>query len=330
MSGKKEREDKVKNLRLLQIDELIREGKCPNATFLKNYFEVSRATIARDIEFLRSRYNAPIKTKETAQGGYYYEDPSFSIKTILLTEGEIFTISAILPLLEQYKNTPLEASMRNVFSKILDFLPSTQVSVDSAFINKDIKFIPDPLPKINQEIFYGVFDAIKQKHDIQFEYRSIKKTSFEKRVASPYRIICQKGSWYMLCFCHKNHEMRVFSLSRIQNIELLPSKFEIPENFDIQKYIDPYFGVWTNNEKTEKIELLFSRDVNTLILERIWHKNQITKQEADGSVYLSFETNQKQEIIHWIQSFGKEVKVLAPAELADEIKAEALKVASLY
>ena len=179
MGGKKQREDKVKNLRLLQIDELIREGKCPNATFLKNYFEVSRATIARDIEFLRSRYNASIKTKDTAQGGYYYENPSFSIKTIMLTEGELFTISAILPLLEQYKNTPLEESMKSVFSKILEFLPSTQVSVESAFINKDVKFIPDPLPKINQEIFYKVFDATKQRVDIQFEYRSIKKQTLK-------------------------------------------------------------------------------------------------------------------------------------------------------
>jgi len=34
--------------------------------------------------------------------------------------------------------------------------------------------------------------------------------------------------------------------------------------------------------------------------------------------------------MHWIQSFGKEVKVLAPADLAAEIKAEALKVAALY
>ncbi|MBO4759948.1 MAG: WYL domain-containing protein [Spirochaetaceae bacterium] len=330
MGGKKQREDKVKNLRLLQIDELIREGKCPNATFLKNYFEVSRATIARDIEFLRSRYNAPIKTKDTAQGGYYYENPSFSIKTIMLTEGELFTISAILPLLEQYKNTPLEESMKSVFSKILEFLPSTQVSVESAFINKDVKFIPDPLPKINQEIFYKVFDATKQRVDIQFEYRSIKKTDFEKRVASPYRIICQKGSWYMLCLCHKNNEMRVFSLSRVQNIELLPTKFEIPKDFDIRKYIDPYFGIWANNEKPEKIELVFSKDVNTLILERTWHKNQITKQQPDGSVYLSFETNQKQEILHWIQSFGKNVKVLAPADLAAEIKAEALSVAAMY
>lgn len=330
MSGKKQREDKVRNLRLLKIDELIRDGKCPNSTFLKNYFEVSRATIARDIEFLRSRYNAPIKTKESAQGGYYYENPGFSIRTIMLTEGELFTISAVLPLLEQYKNTPLEESMKNLFSKILEFLPPSQVSVESAFINKDVKFIPDPLPKINQETFYKVFDATKQHRNIQFEYRSIKRTNFEKRTASPYRIICQKGSWYMFGFCHKNNEMRIFSLSRMQNIELLDGTFEIPKDFDIKKYIDPNFGIWTNTEKPEKIELLFSRDVNTLILERTWHKNQTARQQPDGSVYLSFETNQRQEIMHWIQSFGKEVKVLAPADLAAEIKAEALKVAALY
>ena len=47
----KNREEKVKNFRILEIDQLIREGTYPNATSLRKKFEVSRSTIARDIDF---------------------------------------------------------------------------------------------------------------------------------------------------------------------------------------------------------------------------------------------------------------------------------------
>ena len=56
---KKDREEKVKVFRILKIDEIIRSGKFPNASYLCKKFEVSRSTIMRDIDFLRDRYNAP-------------------------------------------------------------------------------------------------------------------------------------------------------------------------------------------------------------------------------------------------------------------------------
>ena len=61
MANKTNREEKVRNQRLLQILECIRTEKYPNSTKLKNKFETSRSTIMRDIEFLKDRYNAPIE-----------------------------------------------------------------------------------------------------------------------------------------------------------------------------------------------------------------------------------------------------------------------------
>ena len=50
-----------------------------------------------------------------------------------------------------------------------------EINVASSFMN-DVQFISDPLPKIDVEIFNGVFNAIRQKKSIEFGYRSIKKT----------------------------------------------------------------------------------------------------------------------------------------------------------
>ena len=48
-------------------------------------------------------------------------------------------------------------------------------------------------------------------------------------------------------------------------------------------------------------------------------------QNDDGSVYLSFTSNQTQELKYWIMSFGSAVKVLSPETLREDIKKELLK-----
>ena len=124
-----------------------------------------------------------------------------------------------------------------------------------------------------------------------------------------YKVICQKGNWYVFGFCHKHQKFMVYSLSRMKDLILL----------------DPNVGIWNNDVEPIKIELLFSKEINTYILERTWHKDQDCKQNDDGSVYLSFTSNQTQELKYWIMSFGSAVKVLSPETLREDIKKELLK-----
>ena len=98
-----EREDRFRTHRIIQIDEDIRSGNYPSITYLTNKHGVSRRTILRDIEFLRDRYGAPVEADRNRKG-YYYTDPTFAIRNVLLTEGDLFTVSTLIPLMKQYKN----------------------------------------------------------------------------------------------------------------------------------------------------------------------------------------------------------------------------------
>jgi len=322
------RDSKVKSLRVFQMDEYIRNGNYPSVAFFMDKFETSRRTIMRDLEFLQDRYEAPLAYDRT-RGGYYYTEQNFFIKSVLLSEGELFTVSTILPLLEQYKNTPLESSFKNILGKMMDLLPD-QVQVDSNLSTSGITFIKDPLPEIDEVTFTSIFDAIKQRHTIEFGYRSISKQEHTKRDFDPYNVLCQKGNWYVIGYCHKHQDFIVYALSRMNNVKILSDSFKIKPEFNIKNHIDPDFGIWNNKEEPQKIELLFSSNINTYILERSWHVNQECHQNEDGSVYLSFMSNQMQETLFWILHFGSAVKVINPPELKEKVAEEIKKMAKLY
>ena len=86
--------------------------------------------------------------------------------------------------------------------------------------------------------------------------------------------------------------------------------FEIPAGFSADKYFDKEIGVWLSTRKKLNVELLISAEIGTFALEHCWTANQKIEQREDGSVWVSFETTQLQEIKRWVLGQGKTVKVL--------------------
>lgn len=65
--------------RIVEIHELISNGKYPTTGKLAKLLECSTSTISRDLEFLRDRLYAPYEY-DTSKRGYYYTDPNFQLK----------------------------------------------------------------------------------------------------------------------------------------------------------------------------------------------------------------------------------------------------------
>lgn len=320
------REDKARQLRLLHIVDMVKQGNYPNTTDFRKKFEVSRSTVMRDIDFLKDRYMVPLDYSKE-HNGYFLSDPNYTIPSFLLTEGELFTLHIILPLMEQYKGTPLEPVFESIMKQMLDMLPK-DVAVSTSFNADQVHFISNPQPQIDQEIFFKVLEGIQERKTLDFAYRSIKRQEYIQRKFNPYKILCQRGDWYILGYCHRHQEFRVYNMARIQNISVA-ERFEWDESFDINSHIDPDFGVWAQG-KNFTVELLFSQEVHTFILERQWHVGQRCCLQEDGRVLLTFETNQFDEILHWVMSFGHKVLVLNPPELKEAIRREIATMAKMY
>jgi len=324
--AEKKREQKAKSFRLLLIEQIIKTKNYPNVPVIMKETGVSRATIMRDLESLMIDYDAPIEY-DYYHRGYHYTDENYQIRNVKIAESELIAIAGLLPLLERYKNTPLEDSIKNVYGTLSEMLPN-QIEVQTDLAS-NVQFISEAIPNVDADVFNQVFKAIKNHKVIEFGYRSISATEHTPHLAHPYKIYNQKGDWYVICYNPKHDSYVAFTLARMKNVEVKEA-FEPDPDYASKVKIDPYFGIWNNDNPPQKIELLFDKSINTYILERTWHKNQECRQNEDGSVYLSFESNQTQEVLFWILKFGSQVKVLSPENLKKQVYEEHKKAAGLY
>ncbi len=326
---------KINSWRIIALDNILQSGKPYTAAQLAKLIgdhgqtekaDFSTRTIQRDLEYMRDTLNAPI---ESDYRGYRYTEPNFFIKSIQLTEGEAFSVAVLNPLLEQYRNTPLENQLRSVFQKITNCLPE-HVSVDTSFLNPKITFIPDRTENIDPSFFQTIFDSLKNLCTITFKYRPLQKTTFMERTIDPYHVVCQRGNWYVIGNCHDKNEVRIFSFSRMENIKILKQKFVIPKDFNPSDYFDTEMGVWLSDKTPLTVELLVDKEIGTYALNRKWHSEQLVQEREDGSVYVKFQTTQKQEVLRWVLGQGHTVKVLGPEELVEDVKIELKKTKMLY
>ena len=311
---------------IFQIDKDIRNGDYPNANKLnkEHGWNLSRSTFGRYINILRDDYGAPVEY-DFQNNGYYYTDNTFFIQQVMLKEGELLTLSTILPLLEQYKNTPLEKSYRDLMEKLIQMLPET-ITVDSALINNEVHFISDPITTLEKGVFENVLKATKMHKTLLLEYKTAQNTDYEERRFDPYHMICQKGSWYVLGYSYHAQAVRLYAMPRIRKCEITKDKFSIPKDFKLDEHIDVQMGAWGNSGEKFKVEIEFVKGLKTYVMERTWHKGQTLRENKDGTVYLSFETNQLGQTASWILSFAGGAKILNPPKLRNYVQDAARQI----
>lgn len=301
--------------RLLYIDRQIRSGKCPNAPDLARDYEVSERTIKRDVEWLRDFQGAPI-AYSAKHRGYYYEDPEFRLSDFVLSEGELFALAIGEELLAHYENTPEHATLKRVFQKLTEMLPE-KVSIADEFLSSRLTIMERPRTIISERIWKLVLSAMREEQQLHVRYRSVSSGPTD-RLLSPYHVLGHSGEWYVIGHDSRHQETRVFAVSRIEEAELTERRYDLPEDFRVEEYVDPDLGVFLRKEEMDVV-LRFTPEVAPYIRERRWHRSQRLRELEDGGVELRFRTNQVESVQQWVQSWGTGCQVLSPKDLREAV-----------
>lgn len=312
---------------MMRLHAALKARHFPNCQKIAAELEVSAKTIQRDIDFMRDRLGLPI-AYHPQEFGFHYTEAVTGFPNIEVSEGEITALLVAQKALAQYKGTPFERPLHSAFRKITDGLKD-RVSFSWTDLDDVISFRSAGASPADLELFEVVSKGVLRSVEIEFDYRKLKSSGYERRRVQPYHLGCLENQWYLFAQDLERAQVRTFALPRMRNVSLTTKGFRRPADFSISRILSGSFGVHSAGKK-QRIRLQFDSFAARLVSERTWHESQRIQPQPDGSMILRLELGGLEEIERWILSWGSHVRVLEPRALADKIRKEAEAIAKHY
>jgi predicted DNA-binding transcriptional regulator YafY len=306
--------------RMLRIHQQVQSGKFPNASTLARELEVSTKSIHRDVEFMRDRLGLPLEY-DGRRFGYFYTEEVKSFPTLQITEGELIALLVAEKALQQYRGTSFERPIVSALKKMASSLPDT-ISLNLAEWDQSISFRTSAEPVLDIETFDALTRAAARHEQLVIHYRKPGRKTVEARTVDPYHLANVNGEWFLFGFDHLRNDIRTFAPARIVRVEPTGTQFKKKQNFSLQERLSQSFGVHSGTGQHD-IQIRFSGFVADYIREKKWHPSQRLIELDDGGVELRLQLSSLVEIQRWVLTWGGSAVVIAPPELARDVRAAA-------
>lgn len=306
--------------RMIAIDAAIRNGLSPNVPKLMKQFEVSERTVRADLEFLRERLNAPL-VYDRARGGYRYTDPTWTLPTLLMSEGELLAFFLSVELAHRYLGTAFETPLRKAVERLAGSLPD-ELQVDLSQLAQHYTFQAGATAGADPTLLALLFECVRERWPVEVLYLTASSGERKRRVIEPYHLFNVRGDWQVMAFDHLRQNMRQFAVSRIEEwVVLKGQRFVRDPDFSAEEYLRTSFLAERGDEAVE-IVIWFDAYQARYMRGREFHASQQIQEHPDGSLTLRFQSGALAEIRRWVMSFGRHAIIRAPASLAADLRAE--------
>ncbi|HPF88188.1 MAG TPA: YafY family protein [Candidatus Limiplasma sp.] len=292
--------------RLFEIVYLLIERKTMTAKQLAEHFEVSPRTILRDIDVL-SAAGIPLYTTRGKGGGISLMD-GYVLGKALFSEDEQTGILAALQQLSatHYPQTQsVLAKLKGVFVKQNPDWLEVDYSCWGAGTG-------------DKETIVLLSSAILHKQAVSFCYSNARGETAQ-RLVYPLKLYFKSMAWYLSAYCTLRSDYRMFKLARMTDVKTENHYF-----IDVALQTPPLTYDQVQYPPVN-ITLLFSESIAHRVYDE-FSAPSIQKQ-ADGSLLVHTTLWDDPWLMHYLFSFGSDIKVLEPPAIRAQIAAIARKIA---
>ena len=196
------------------------------------------------------------------------------------------------------------------------------------------RILIEQIPSANEHLDM-VLQAMYGNVKLRMTYSKYGSSESKEYLALPYCLKLFHRRWYVAMAIEKDDgeitPVRIFSIDRIKELQLLEEKFTMPEDFNAESIFWDCFGVVIGDgTECETIKLrAFGRERFGLQDLPIHHSQ---RKIAESEDYADFELRLKPtaDFKAFILSKGKWLRVLEPLWLADDIKSQHIEAAADY
>jgi len=297
----------MKLQRLIAILTALLQKDRISATALASMFEVSVRTIYRDIEALESA-GIPIVTHTGVNGGISIIE-QYKIDKKLFTNQDI---STLLTSLYSVSGSIPDAKLNQTLEKIKGLIPQ---EYGSAIELTSKQLYIDMTPWSNHphisETLKQVQKALEESRLIQFSYTARCRETAE-RTAEPHQLVLKENNWYLRAFCLERQDFRIFKLRRMENITVLPQRFE---QRDFETGMTD-FKDW-KSDKLTVVELVADSSLRERALD--YCRDEYMEDLEDGRIHIKMPFVESEMGYSVLLGMGYNCEVIAPAHIRAEV-----------
>jgi predicted DNA-binding transcriptional regulator YafY len=143
------------------------------------------------------------------------------------------------------------------------------------------------------------------------------------RTLDPYGLLEKESNWYVVGYDHNRSRVVHLRLQQVDGLTLTDRTFERPDS-----YRTPPDG--PDRSPTQKVRVLFDEQAASSV--QVAPSLHVADREhtSDGRLFLTLHVDHELEVLPWLLSWGRHVRVVEPRSLRNRLATEARAVAEQY
>ena len=321
--------------RFYKIERLLRGRGCVSFQSLLEELDVSRATLKRDLQYLRDRLDAPIVYDRDANGYRLEHDPergggSHELPGLWFSEQEIHALLTMHQLMSGLDDDGvLSRHLQPMMDKLQGLLGTDEQ--EARELMRRVKVIGTARRRVPSQSFELLGSALVQRQRVWMRYYKRSDRSESEREVSPQRLVHHRNTWYLDAWCHSSDGLRRFALDAVREARVLSARARNVATKDLEAELDAGYGIYgATGTKVKWAVLVFEPDAAQWVQHEEWHPQQRARWLPDGRYELQVPYADATELAMDILRQGDQVKVAGDKALVTLIGRRLEQAAKRY
>lgn len=316
--------------RFYKIDQCLKSGKVVPFRTLQESLGVSRATLRRDLVYMRDRLHAPIEYDREANGyrfGKPRSGPRYELPGLWFDGQAIHALLSTLHLLSNLQPGLLEDQVTPLVERLRAVLGRGDYSWQE--VEKRIRVFQPGRRQSQARHFSAVAAAVLKRKRLWIRHYNRHEDRETEREISPQRLVHYRENWYVDAYCHLREGLRSFAVDAIGEAVLRDARAKEVAKADLDEHLASGYGIF-GGRNVSWATLKFTAKAGRWVSAQIWHPDQRARMEKDGAYIVEIPYADDRELMMEILKYGPGVEVLEPAALRRRVAAAARETAKRY
>lgn len=314
--------------RIFALHHRLKESRYPvPGPVLEEALGCSRATLYRDVGFLRDVLHAPLLSTDA---GFFYDRlhaDKFELPGLWFNSDELHALLATHELLNRSGADVLGGALEPLRERI-DALLADQHDGKRLPIER-IRVIGSYTRKRDESVFRMVAGAVLERKRLGFEYNARSTGQLTARTVSPQRLTHYRDNWYLDALDHERAALRSFSVDRIRKPHVLKEPADdVPEQ-ELSELLSDSYGIFSGRAR-QVATIVFSSEAARWVADEHWHSRQEGRYLDDGSYELKVPYSNPRELLMDVLRYGADARIVAPVSLRELAKSRLQLALSQY